>query len=91
MKFLALLIKLLKLLLMLLKIKYLVLVIKKSDYNTNINEIEKKISDDKHDKYITEINKLTLENFATRLKQANLLSKSGIANFVNKIDLDNKL
>ena len=76
---------------MLLKIKYLVLIIKKSDYNTKINEIEKKISDDNHDKYITEINKLTSENFVTRLKQANLSSKSGIANFVNKIDSDNKL
>ena len=75
---------------MLLKIKYLVLIIKKSDYNTKINEIEKKISDDNHDKYITEINKLTSENFVTRLKQANLSSKSGIANFVNKIDSDNK-
>ena len=76
---------------MLLKIKYLVLIIKKTDYNTKINEIEKKISDDNHDKYITEINKLTSENFVTRLKQANLSSKSGIANLVNKIDSDNKL
>ena len=76
---------------MLLKIKYLVLIIKKTDYNTKINETEKKISDDSHDKYITEINKLTSENFVTRLKQANLSSKSGIANFVNKIDSDNKL
>ena len=66
---------------------------KKPDYNTKINEIEKKIADRDHDKYITtpEFNKLTSENFAARLKQANLASKSDIANFVNKTDFDNKL
>ena len=31
------------------------------------------------------------ENFATRLKQAYLASKSDIANFVNKTDFDNRL
>ena len=31
------------------------------------------------------------ENFAATLKQANLASKSDIANFVNKLDFDNKL
>ena len=36
---------------------------KKTDYNTKINEIEKKITDHSHDKYITtpEFNKLTAE------------------------------
>ena len=55
--------------------------VKKTDYNTKINEIEKKITDHDHDKYITtpEFNKLTSENFAARLKQANLASKSDIA------------
>ena len=35
--------------------------VKKTDYNTKINEIEKKITDHNHDKYITtpEFNKLT--------------------------------
>ena len=35
----------------------------KTDYNPKINEIEKKISDNDHDKYITtsEFNKLTTE------------------------------
>ena len=58
--------------------------VKKTDYNTNINEIEKKISDHIHDKYITipEFNKLTSKSFAARLKQANL---------VNKTEFDNKL
>ena len=67
--------------------------VKKIDYNTKINEIEKKITDHNHDKYITtpEFNKFTAETFAARLKQANLASKSDIFNFVNKTDFDNKL
>ena len=41
---------------------------KKTDYNTKVNEMEKKITDHKHGKYITtpEFNKLTAENFAAR-------------------------
>ena len=38
-----------------------------------------------------EFNKLTAENFAARLGQANLASKNDIANFVNKTDFDDKL
>ena len=77
------------LLLLLLKIKYLTLVIqsKKTDYNRKINEIEKKITDYDHDRYITspEINKLT------SLAQAILANKSHITNFVRKKDFDDKL
>ena len=67
--------------------------VKKTDYNAKTNKIEKKIADDNHDKCIAtlEFNKLTLENFVARLKQKNLTSVSGIANFVNKADLSNKL
>ena len=52
-----------------------------------------KITDHNHDKYIStpEFNKLTSENFAARLKQANLASKSEITNFLNKTDFHNKL
>ena len=41
---------------------------KETDYNTKITEIEKKLTDQNHDKYITtpEFNKLTAENFAAR-------------------------
>ena len=82
---------LLTLSLILLKIKYLVLVIqsKKTDYNTKINEIEKKISDHNHDKYITtpEFNKLLSQNFAPRLMQANLVTKT---EFDNKLTSFNK-
>ena len=69
-KYLVLLTQLLKLLLTLLEIKYQALVIqsKKTDYNTKINEIEKKITDHYHNRYFTtpELNKLTSENFAAR-------------------------
>ena len=49
--------------------------------------------DHDHDKYINtqEFNKLTSENFAAGLAQANLASKSDIANFVKKADFDDKL
>ena len=49
--------------------------VKKTDYNTKINEIES-----------TPEFKLT-ENFVARLKQANLASKSDIANFVKRQNL----
>ena len=42
--------------------------VKKADYDTKIYEIEKKILDRDHNKYITtqEFNKLTSENFAVK-------------------------
>ena len=50
----------------------------KTDYNTRISDIEKKITDHDHDKYITtsEFNKLRTENFKARLAQANLVTKT---------------
>ena len=57
--------------------------VKKTNYNTKINETENKISiDHDHDKYITthEFNKLTSENFTARLVQSYLARKSDIAN-----------
>ena len=52
--------------------------VKKTDYNAKITEIEKKLTDHKHDIYITtpEFNKLTGENFSARLSQANLITKT---------------
>ena len=60
--------------------------VNKTDYNTNITEIEKKIIDHNHNKCITtpEFNKLTAKNFTARLKQANLAIKNDIASFVKK-------
>ena len=67
--------------------------VKKTDYNININEIKKKITDHNHDKYITspEFNKIMAETFHLRLKRAHLASKSNIADFVNKTDFDNQV
>ena len=68
--------------------------VEKTDSNTNINEIEKKITDHDHDKYIItpEFDKLTWENFAARLAQANLTSKIDTGNFVKKkTDFEDKL
>ena len=55
--------------------------------NTNIFEVENKIPD--HAKYIAiqEFNKLTAENFAVRLKQADLVNKT---DFGNKLTIFNK-
>ena len=65
--------------------------VKKTDYETKVNEIEKKITDHSHGKYITtpEFNNLTAENFAARLSQANILTKT---DFDNKpSSLNNKI
>ena len=65
--------------------------VKKVDYNTQFDEIEKKIPD--HDKYIStkpEFNKL-MENFATRLKEVKIANKDDIADFVKEIDFDENL
>ena len=67
----------------------LVVQLKKTDYNTQISEIEKKITAHIHDTYKTtlEFNKLTTGNFAARLKQANLVTKT---NFDDKLKNLNK-
>ena len=68
--------------------------VRKTGYNIKSNAIKKKITDHDHSyEYITtpEFNKLTVENFAARLKQANLTSKSDIGNLVDKTNFDNKL
>ena len=72
--------------LMLFTLLILVIWLQKTDYNTKINEIAKKITDHNHDKYFItpEFNKLTTENFA----EAILPTKSDIADFVNKTDFE---
>ena len=64
--------------------------VKQADYNTKIDEIENKKIDHDHEKYIT-TQELTAENFAARLKQANLKSKRNISDFLNKVYFDNIL
>ena len=58
--------------------------VKKTDYNTKVKEIEKKITDHKHDEHITtpKFNKLAIDIFNARLVQANLIKKT---------DFDNKM
>ena len=67
--------------------------VKKLTIIRKLIKLKRKIADHNHDKYITtpEFNKLTSENFAVRLKQANSTSKSDIANFVNKTNFDDGL
>ena len=57
---------------------------KKTDYNTKKSDIENKITDHNHDKYITtpEFNTLAGKIFNARLEEATLITKT---------DFDNKL
>ena len=54
----------------------LIIQLKKTDYNTKITEIEKKLTDQNHDKYITTpvFNTLAADVFNARLAQANLIT-----------------
>ena len=56
-------------------------------------KLKNKITHYDYDKYFTipEFNKLTVENFAARLAQANLASKNDLANFGKKTDFDDNL
>ena len=53
---------------------------KKSDYDTKTREIEKKVTNDNHDKDITtpKFNRFTVEIYAARLTQANLVTKTDL-------------
>ena len=52
--------------------------VKKTDYNTKVTEIENKLNNHNHDKYIDtqEFNKLAADVFNARLAQANLITKT---------------
>ena len=51
--------------------------VKKTDYDVTVTEIERKLTDHNHDKYIatTEFNKLATDAVNTRIVQANLIKK----------------
>ena len=51
--------------------------VKKTDYDTKVTEIENKLNNHNHDKYITtaEFNTLAANVFNARLKQADLVNK----------------
>ena len=61
--------------------------IKKTDHDTKISEIENNVSDHNHEKYIAtpEFNKLTTENFTARLAQADLVRKTDFDTKLNDI------
>ena len=52
--------------------------VKKADYNTKISELEKKLTDHNHDKYITtpEFNTLAASVFNARLSQPNVITET---------------
>ena len=54
--------------------------LKKTDCNTKMSDIEKKITDHNHDRYIStsEFNRLTTENFKARLGEVNLITKTDL-------------
>ena len=76
-----------------LKIKYLILVVqlRKQIYDTKISELEKKLTDHNHDKYITtpEFNSLAADVFNARLAQANLITKTDFD--ANLLSLNRKI
>ena len=51
--------------------------VKKTDYDTKVTEIEKKLTDHNHDKYITtaKFNKLATHAFNAIIVQANLVKR----------------
>ena len=63
--------------------------VKKADYNTKISEIENKVNDHNHDKYITtpEFNIFAARVFNARLAQADLVTK---ADFDAKLQILNE-
>ena len=62
--------------------------VKETDYNTKMTEIEKKLTDHNHDKYITtpEFNTLAADVFNARLKRANLVTKTDFDNSVSSLN-----
>ena len=56
----------------------LVVLLKKTEYNTKVTDIENKLNNHNRDKYITtpEFNKLAAHVFNARLVQVNLISKT---------------
>ena len=66
--------------------------VKKTDYDKKISEIENKLNNPNHDKYITtpEFNTLVADFFNARLAQANLVAKTNntIRNLNNEITVN---
>ena len=65
--------------------------VEKTDYDTKVTEIENKLNNHNHDKYITtsKFDTLLADRFNVRLLQANLVSKTIFDNTV--LSLDSKI
>ena len=68
-----------------------ILLKEKTDYDSKVTEIENKLNNHNHDKYITtsEFNTLTGDVFNARLPKANLVAKRNFDNTISS--LDNKI
>ena len=66
----------------------LLVLLKKTNYDTKITEIENKFNNHNHDKYITtpEFNALVTDVFNARISQANLVTKINFLNSVSSLD-----
>ena len=69
------------------KLLILLIQFKKLPITQKLVKLKRKYLSLKHNKYITtpKFNKLTAENFAARLKQANLASQNDTADFIEYI------
>ena len=72
----------------------MLILVKKTDSNTKITDIEKKLTDHNHDKYITspEFNNLAADVFNAKLKRANLVRRTdfdnSVSSLINKITIN---
>ena len=62
--------------------------VNRTDYNTKVTEIENKLSNHNHDKYITaqEFNKLATDVFDARIARGNLVVKTNFDSTVSSLD-----
>ena len=62
--------------------------LKKTDYDTKMTEIENKLNNHNHDKYITTPEFITLaaDVFNARLAQANLVAETDFGNTISSLD-----
>ena len=69
----------------------LVILLKKTEYNTAITEIENKLNNHNHDKYMNtqEFNKLAADVFIARLPQADLVTKTDFDAKLSRVNREN--
>ena len=69
----------------------LVIQLRKTDYNTKVTDIENKLNNHNHDKYIDtpEFNKLPADIFNARLSQTNLITKTDFDAKLSSLNIKN--